>query len=227
MRRAETFADTATQAAKTTPAQRERVEELQDETGWPRIYTYPVQGKTIVGQFRRYVTWQDASCIGPALYEFLTGVCGFIAEYGLAPPDGNFRSKWAEPASLMDELGNGFSGVAARRGDAQRVYADGMTDVDVLAEIDKLTDEHRCGCEKDRAGREFDRDISVAIKFLQPHRFMIVPPGWRLAEDDQTAGSDTKPLGSLAAALSELAARNGLKLIAPPTVEADGQVRLL
>jgi hypothetical protein len=213
---------------KPTAAQQRRVEELQDENGWPRIYTYPVQGKTIIGQFRRYVTQEDSEQIGHALYDFLKGTCGFIAEHGLIAPDGNFRMKWAEPADLMQELANGISGGAARRGRAQIVYADGMTDVEVLAAIDKLADEHRAGCEQGRSRRRFNREISIAISVLEPHGFTIVPPGWRLASNDERAGSGPQERpGSLAAALVHLAARNGLTLIAPPAVEADGQVRLL
>jgi hypothetical protein len=212
---------------KTTSVQRRRVEDLQDENGRPRIYTYPAQGKTIIGQFRRYVTQEDASHIGHALYEFLTGPCGFIAEYGLIPPDGGFRIKWAEPANLMQELANGFGGAAVRRGAAQRVYADGMTDVEVLAAIDKLADDYLAGCEQARARREFDRDISVAVKFLEPHGFTVVPPGWQLADEDPATPETEHPPGSLVDALTRLAARNGMRLIAPPTVEASGQVRLL
>jgi hypothetical protein len=213
---------------KTTIVQNQRVEELQDADGRPRIFTYPVQGKTVVAQFRRYATQEDAEQIGQALYDFLKGTCGFIAEYGLIPPDGGFRITWAEPADLMHELANSISGGAARRGRAQIVYADGMTDVEVLAAIDGIADEHRATCEKGRARRAFDREISAAIRCLEPHGFTIVPPGWRLATDkDVGGGEQQQPPGSLAAALVHLAARNGLTLIAPPTVEPDGQVRLL
>jgi hypothetical protein len=214
-------------AEKTTPPQQARLAELQDENGWPRIYTYNVQGKTIIAQFRRYVTREDAGCIEKALYDFLMGVCGFIAEYGLVPPDGGFRTKWAEPASLIEELANGGGG--ARRGHVGRVYADGMTDVETLAEIDGLAHEHSERCEAARSQREFDRDISIAIKFLEPHNFTVVPPGWQLAPAEHApATADAgKPPGSLAEALVRLAAGNGLTLIAPPPVDADGQVRLM
>jgi hypothetical protein len=213
---------------KTTLVQDRRVEELQDDNGRPRIYTEPLQGKTIVGQFRRYVTQEDAEQIGHALYDFLKGTCGFIAEYGLIPPDGGFRIKWAEPADLMGELANGISGGAARRGHAQIVYADGITDVEVLAAVDKIADEQRAACAEGRARRAFDREISVAIRCLEPHGFTIVPPGWRLAtEKDAGGGAQQERPGSLAHALVQLAARNGMTLIAPPAVEPDGQVRLL
>ena len=212
-------------AEKPTPVKQQRVEELQDENGWPRIYTYPVQGKTIVGEFRRYVIREAAACIGRALYDFLMMVCGFIAEYGLVPPDGGFRTKWAEPAKLIEELANG--GAGTRRGRVGSVYSDGMSDVDVLSAIDHLADEHRVTCEKARADREFERDISIAIKFLEPHRFMVVPPGWRLAPAAEAPPQPDERPGSLAERLGALAQRNGLKLIAPPTVEHDGQVRLL
>jgi len=86
-------------AEKTTPVQQQRVEELQDENGWPRIYTYPVQGKTIVGEFRRYVTREDAACIGRALYDFLMMVCGFIAEYGLVRQTADFAPNGRSPQS--------------------------------------------------------------------------------------------------------------------------------
>ncbi|MGH2903066.1 MAG: hypothetical protein ACRDK7_05700 [Solirubrobacteraceae bacterium] len=213
---------------KRTPAQQARLAELQDENGWPRIYTYTVQGKTIIGQFRRYVTREDSSCIEKALYDFLMGVCGFIAEYGLVPPDGGFRTRWAEPASLIEELRHGAL-QGWRRREAQRVYADGMTDLEVLDAIEALADEHNERCSQARAQREFDRDISVAIKCLEPHRFTIVPPGWQLTPTDraQPAGDTGERPGSLADALIGLAASNGLTLIAPPAVEADGQVRLL
>jgi hypothetical protein len=227
MRRAETLAETATHTTKTTPAQQARLEELQDDNGWPRLYPERVQGKTIIGQFRRYVTRQDADCIEHALYDFLMMVCGFIAEYGLVPPDGGFRIKWAEPAALIEELANG--GGAARHGRVARVYADGMTDVEVLAALDDLAEEHRAACEDGNARRRFDRDISVAVRLLEPHAFTIVPPGWQLADADAdlaTPEAERLP-GSLAAALVQMAARNRLTLIAPPEVEADGQVRLL
>jgi len=66
-----------------------------------------------------------------------------------------------------------------------------MSDVDVLSAIDHLADEHRVTCEKARADREFERDISIAIKFLEPHRFMVVPPGWRLAQPPRRHHSPT------------------------------------
>jgi hypothetical protein len=211
-------------ADKTTAVQQARVAELQDENGWPRIFTYPVSGKTITDQFRRYVTRHDPDCIGKALYEFLTMVCGFIAEYGLVPPDGNFRIKWAEPAKLIEELANG--GHAARQGSAQRVYADGQTDVEVLAAIDALADEHRDACTARCREREFDRDINVAITLLEPHHFVLVPPGWRLVAADGQP-QPAQPPGSLAEHLVQMAAAHGLALIAPATVEPSGQVRLL
>ena len=58
---------------------------------------------------------------------------------------------------------------------------------------------------------------------LEPHGFTIVPAGWQLAD----AGELAHPAGSLGDALAKLAARNGLRLIPPPTVEADGPIRLL
>ena len=210
----------------TTPVQQARIAELQDENGRPRLYTSKVQGKTIIGQFRRYVTSQDADCIEPALYEFLMLVCGFIADYGLVPPDGGFRIKWAEPAALIEELANG--GWAARQGRAAHVYADGMTDVEVLAAIDKLAEEHRGACQAGREQRAFDRDISIAVRMLEPHGFTIVPAGWQLADAaDRVIGDAEHPAGSLAEALAKLAERNGLRLIPPPAVDANGQVRLL
>jgi hypothetical protein len=212
--------------SKITPAQQKRLDELQDENGWPRIFTYPVQGKTIVGQFRRYVTQEDAEQIGHALYDFLMGVCGFIAEYGLIPPDGGFRIKWAEPANLIAELSNG--GWAQRdHHRAERVYSDGMTDVDVLAAIDQLADEYNEACVSARAQRTFDRDVSVAIRLLAPHRFMVVPPGWQLADPDRAHPQCEERPGSLAERLAQMAKANGLTLIAPATVEPGGQVRLL
>jgi len=216
-------------AAKTgrlTDAQTRRVRELQNENGRPRIYTYSVQGKTIVGQFRRYLTRQDAACIEKALYEFLTGPCGFITEYGLVPPDGGFRIKWAEPADLLEELAGG--GGLARRGEAQRVYADGMTDVEVLAAIDTLAAEHKQACLEQREQRTIDREISAAIRLLEPHHFTIVPPGWRLtATADDEPPTDLAPPGSVAYKLMQIAYSNGLTLIAPPPVDPGGQVRLL
>jgi hypothetical protein len=211
-------------ALRETPAQHARIAELQDENGYPRIYPQAVQGKTIIGQFRRYVTREDARCIEKALYEFLMMVCGFIAEYGLMPPDGNFRSKWADPASLIEELANG--GQAQRDGRVGRVYQDGMTDVEVLAAIDKLADEHRRGCHAGRAQRAFERDITAAVKLLDRYHCTIVPPGWTLTESGEQV-ADEHPAGTLAHALVQLAASNGLALIAPPTVERNGQTRLL
>ena len=212
-------------AEKTTHVQRQRVEEIEAKTGGQRLYTYPVQGKTIVGQFRRYVTREDSSCIEHALYDFLMMVCGFIAEYGLIPPDGGFRSKWAEPAALIEELANGGGGT--RRGHVERVYCDGMTDVEVLAAIDGLADAHRAAGEQGRSDREFNRDISIAINLLDPHRFMVVPPGWRLVAAEDAPPQPEQPPGSLAERLAELAQANGQNLIAPAAVYADGQVRLL
>jgi hypothetical protein len=211
--------------SKITPAQQARLDELQDENGQPRIYTYPVQGKTVVGQFRRYVTQEDAEQIGHALYEFLAMVCGFIAEYGLIAPDGNFRIKWAEPAKLIAELANG--GRAQRDFQrVERVYSDGMTDVEVLDAIDALAAEHRDACAAGCEGREFHCDLNVAITLLEPHHFVLVPPGWRLVAADQAQPS-AQPPGSLAEQLVQMAAAHGLALIAPATVEPGGQVRLL
>lgn len=214
-------------AEKTTPVQQQRVEELQAETGGQRLNTDPVKGNAITDQFRRYVTREDASCIGRPLYEFLMNVCGFIAEYGLVPPDGGFRTKWAEPAKLIDALPGECRLNGTRRGRVQRVYADGQTDVEVLESIFKLAEEHYADCAAALSVREFDRDISIAIKFLEPHRFMVVPPGWRLAPAAEAPPQPDEPRGSLAERLRDLAQRNGLTLIAPPAVDAGGQTRLL
>ncbi len=215
-------------AEKTTLPQQARVAELQDENGWPRIYTYNVQGKTIIGQFRRYVTREDASCIERALYDFLMGVCGFIADYGLVPPDGGFRIKWAEPADLIEELRHGTLN-KWRRSEAHCVYADGMTDVELLDAIAALANEHHPACAVSRADRRFNKEISIIIKLAEAHHFTVVPPGWQLAPADHApaAGDAGERPGSLADALHRLAAANGLTLTAPPAVEADGQVRLL
>jgi hypothetical protein len=208
----------------TTDVQQARIDEIQDEHQRPRLYAQQVQGKTIIGQFRRYVTREDADCIEHALYEFLMMVCGFIAEYGLIPPGGGFRVKWAEPAALIEELDN--SDGAARRGRVCRVYSDGMTDVEVFAAIDKLADAHRASCQAGREKRRFSTDVSIALKILEPHGFIVVPAGWQLTADT-SAPETEQPQGSLAEALTRLAARNGMRLIAPPTVEAGGQIRLL
>jgi len=213
-------------ALRETPTQQARIAELQDENGYPRLYPQHVRGKTVIDQFRRYVTREDASCIGHALYDFLTLVCGFIAETGLIPPDGSFRLVWAEPAGLIDELANG--GRAQRDYQrVERVYQDGMTDVEVLAAIDQLARDHEQRCGAARTQRAFQRDISVAVKLLEPHHFTIVPPGWTLAEGDPETSVTEHPPGSLADALTQLAAHNGKRLLAPPTVEAGGQIRLL
>lgn len=214
-------------AEKTTAVQRKRVEELQAENGGRRLYTYPVKGKAITDQFRRYVTRQDASCIGRGLYEFLMNVCGFIAEYGLVPPDGGFRIKWAEPADLIEAL-PGESGYSpARRGHVQRVYADGQTDAEVLDSLLKLAREHHADCALGRSDREFNRDISLLIKLAEPRQFMLVPPGWRLIPTSDAPPRAEAPPGSLAERIGELAQRNGLTLVAPPAVDPGGQVRLL
>jgi hypothetical protein len=214
-----------TATAATTVVQQARIEALQDESGWPRLYTYPVNGETIIGQFRRYITREDATCIDRALYDFLMMVCGFIAEYGLIPPDGGFRIVWAEPAALIEELARGAA--ATRTGRVQRVYRDGMTDVEVLAAIDELAGEHQATCRAGRAQRALNHDISAAVKLLEPHGFTIVPPGWRLSERDEPATAGQQPPGSLADALMRLAQANGLMLAAPPAVDATGQIRLL
>jgi hypothetical protein len=69
--------------------------------------------------------------------------------------------------------------------------------------------------------------LSIALTILEPHGSIIVPPGWQLAADAPATPDTEHPTGSLAEALTRLAARNGMRLIAPPTVEAGGQVRLL
>ncbi len=228
MRRAEALAETATHTTKTTPAQQERVREVEASNGGARIYTYTTKGQTVLDQFRRYLTRQDADCIGRALYEFLTVACSFIAETGLVPPDGSFRLVWAEPADLIDSLPSETAYMPARRGSVGRVYADGMTDVEVLEGIDKLAAEHHAACALARSDRRFNREISAMIQLAEAHQFTVLPPGWRvvdLAEED--APVHAEPTWSLAEALAKLANRNGLALIAPPPVDADGQVRLL
>lgn len=168
---------------------------------------------------------EDATCIDRALYDFLMMVCGFIAEYGLIPPDGGFRIVWAEPVALIEELAR--AAAATRTGRVQRVYRDGMTDVEVLAAIDKLAAEHQAACRAGRAQRVLNHDVSAAVKLLEPHGFTIVPPGWRLSERDEPATAGEQPPGSLADALVRLAQANGLMLAAPPAVDATGQIRLL
>ena len=212
--------------SKITPVQQARLDELQDEDGKRHIYTERVQGKTVVGQFRRYVTREDAEQIGHALYEFLMGVCGFIAEYSLIPPDGGFRTKWAEPADLIAELSQGGWAQRDHRW-VERVYSDGMTDVEVLDAIDRLAGEHQHACEAGRETRRFNRDISVAISLLAPHHFTVVPPGYQLAAQDSQQSRMQEPKGSLAERLAQMAEANGLTLIAPAPVEPGGQVRLL
>ena len=228
MRRAEALAETATHTTKTTPAQQERVRVIEASNGGARIYTYTTKGQTVLDQFRRYLTRQDAGCIGRALYEFLTVACSFIAETGLVPPDGSFRLVWAEPADLIDSLPGETSYMPARRGIVGRVYADGMTDVEVLKGIDKLAAEHQAACALGRTDRRFNREISAMIQLAEAHHYTVLPPGWRVADlTEEGAPTDAHPAGSLAGALATLADRNGLALIAPPPVDADGQVRLL
>ncbi len=211
---------------KTTPVQQQRVKELKAANEDQRIYTYRAKGKTITDQFRRYVTRQDASYIGQALYGFLMGVCGFSAEYALVPPDGGFRIKWAEPAKLIHALPHECRFTPARSGHPTRVYADGQTDVEVLDSILAVAAEHQADCLAGCRKREYGRDVSAAIKLLEPHQFTIVPAGWRLV-DEQDHTPQTGPPGSLAEAIHRLANRNGVWLAEPTAVEAGGQTRLL
>jgi hypothetical protein len=228
MRRAEGLAETATHTTKTTPAQQERVREVEASNGGARLYTYTTKGKTILDQFRRYLTRQDAGCIGRALYEFLTVACSYIAEMGLVPPDGGFRRVWAEPADFIESLPGETAYMPARRGSVGSVYADGMTDVEVLEGIDKLAAEHHAACALGRSDRLFNREISAMIQLAEAHQFTVLPPGWHLADlAEEAAPAHAQPTGSLAEALNRLANRNGLTLVAPPPVDADGQVRLL
>jgi hypothetical protein len=229
MRRAEALAETATHTTtKTTPAQQRRVQEVRAANGGARVYTYTTKGQTVLDQFRRYVTRQDADCIGRALYEFLTVACNFIAETGLVPPDGSFRLVWAEPADLIDSLPGETAYMPARGGRVGSVYADGMTDVEVLEGIDRLAAEHHTVCALARSDRQFDREISAMIQIAEAHQFTVLPPGWKVADlAEEHPATHAEPTGSLAEALARLANRNGLALIAPPPVDADGQVRLL
>jgi hypothetical protein len=102
-----------------------------------------------------------------------------------------------------------------------------MTDVEVLAAIDNLADEHRQACRAGHDRRAFQRDISAAVQLLDPHHFTIVPPGWTLTDSPEHGVADQHPDGSLARALVQLAAANGHALIAPPGVDGNGQTRLL
>jgi hypothetical protein len=209
-----------------TVVQQQRLDAIRGEGCERRLYTYAVGGKTIVGQFRRYLQRQDAGCIGNALYEFLTVACSFIAEMGLVPPDGGFRIVWAEPADMIDALSEQTRYMPARRGEVSRVYADGMTDVEILQALDELCAAHRRSCALGRQDRKFNHEISALLSLAEAHCFTIVPPGWRLGEPSEMV--DQAPAGSLAAKLSELAARNGQTLIAPPPgPELSGQTRLL
>lgn len=211
---------------RVTAVQQRRLDVIREEGCERRLYTYQVQGKTIVGQFRRYLQRQDASCIEKALYEFLTGACSFIAETGLVPPDGGFRIVWAEPADMIEALYEHTRYMPARRGEVGRVYADGMTDVEILQALDGLAAEHSQACALGRRDRKTGREISVLLKLAEAHNFTIVPQRWRLGEQDEIVRAE--PPGSLAAALIELARRNSHTLISPPPgPEPGGQTRLL
>ncbi|HEY3944416.1 MAG TPA: hypothetical protein VGL78_04245 [Solirubrobacteraceae bacterium] len=197
---------------KTTPAQRQRLDALEQENPQQRFYTETVTGKSIIDQFRRYLVSENADRIRKALYEFLTGVCGFIAEFGLEPPDGGFRIKWAEPADLIEALfpSTGFS--PARRGIARRVYRDGQTDVDVLKAVIDLAREHRAVCELGRRQRRYARHFDVMLALARMHGCTILPAGWRV----QPGAPENRPAGgTLATRIVDLAEKNGLALIAP------------
>jgi|HubBroStandDraft_2_1064218.scaffolds.fasta_scaffold322713_2 hypothetical protein len=217
----------STTTERVTAAQQQRLDALRAEGCDRRLYTYNTRGATITGQFRRYLEREDASCVEKALYGFLTVTCSFIAEMALAPPDGNFRSVWAEPADMIDALPGETRYVPARRGHVGSVYSDGMTDVEVLHELDRLAAEHREACLLGRQDRRFNREISALVQLADVHQFTIVPPGWRLGKPDE-AGATAEPPGSLAAALVALAQRNGQTLISPlPGPDSTGQTRLL
>lgn len=88
-----------------TSAQRATLERLERTVGPRRRYTSKHRGSSIVRQFRLYLEREDADQIGQALYEYLTMKIPFIiAHFGLVPPDGGFRTHYAEPAGLLSDI---------------------------------------------------------------------------------------------------------------------------
>jgi hypothetical protein len=210
---------------RATLAQGKRLEEIRAANHGQRIYLSSTKGKSITDQFRRYLTREDATHIGKALYGFLMGVCGFIAEFGLVPPDGGFRIKWAEPADLIENLRAESRYSPARRGAVATVYADGQTDVEVLETLDRLAAEHLAACELGRQHRRFRRDIDQLLRLAETHRFTVLPPDWRIGDPGEQT-PDANP-GTLAERITALARRNGVSVLAPERSGDEPQQRLL
>lgn len=109
-------------------AQSARIDELS--VGGERIFAEKVQGASVISAMRRYCATRDAGQINKALYSFLTGHLSFIAHFGLVPPDGGFRTEYADPDRLCVDLLNAHSPHRV-----SSVFTDGMTDKEVEEEL--------------------------------------------------------------------------------------------
>lgn len=159
-------------------AQRDRLDALAEEHPGVRMFTRKATGAAVIRQLTRYLASEDASKIRTALYDFLTLRCGFIAHFGLLPPDGNFQATYSEPTDLIEEmLGHHMHGgeIWLQRGEPGMVMADGMTDIEVYREVMGLALEARDRARDSAAKRSAARELATAKLLAERHGLLLVP----------------------------------------------------
>lgn len=186
-----------------------RLRELEADSR--RVYAYDFQGRAIVSSFRRYLQTDDPEKISRPLYEFLTSVCGLIARFNL---DG-FRASYPHAYLLLAELTDPQEGVMRTpfggRRHAERVYRDGMTDLEVSRELAALIERHRDDAARVYAEAVAEGAAATAIECAQLLDWVLVPRGFRLVSAESSAAPC--PAEAPAPALQELAAHRGWRLV--------------
>jgi hypothetical protein len=193
---------------KIAEPQAARLADLEAEGN--RLYTYPHKGRSIIDAFRRYLESDDPAKITAPLRDFLMMVCGFIAHFDLS----GFRCSYPNAHLLLQELtfNHGVMGMLlCGHRSAMRVYADGMTDVEVCDEIASLVSRFQERAERNYAEAVAAQAERTVIAGAQLLGWAVVPAGFKAIPAESAAGEDSateaKP------ELRKLAESRGLRLV--------------
>lgn len=164
----------------TTEVQRARMLTLANEG--KDVYAENRQGKTVIGEFRRYCETRDPERIGKGLYHFSTmgsgglndiahfNLHGFRAEYPhpvhyiqrLLVPEMQRNARWMDDTDV-----NGFH--------SHYVYKDGMTAAEVSVAIMELADKFGPELKSDYYMRRNTRLLEQATELASSIGMKVVP----------------------------------------------------
>lgn len=119
---------------KLTEVQEARIAELTAESG-RRIYEYGYQGAGVLRSVERYLTTGDSSKITRSARDFLMMQCGFIAHFDYHGFVGTYRNV----RLFLDEF-KAWRPYSSLRREPSSVYADGMTDIEVMDRLFLIVD---------------------------------------------------------------------------------------